>query len=46
MLILLPKGEKNSEKFSDQRFFFLSPVSTTPVELLELRISPGFFEKI
>jgi hypothetical protein len=29
-----------------EEFFYLSPVSTTPVVQLELRISPQIFEKI
>ncbi len=47
MLTLLPKGvQRNYWNFSDEHFFHLPPVSTTPVVHLELRISPGIFEKI
>jgi hypothetical protein len=34
------------KKFLIKDFFYLSPVSTTPVVNLELRISPGIFEQI
>ncbi len=48
MFTLLPKGVQTKllKFFCLKVFFYLPPVSLTPVANLELRISPRIFEKI